>query len=59
MRHKDCEGIVIEDWDRIYEYKREDGKVEQHPSLICLKCGQEIIGDEQLELEEKELEKFK
>ena len=49
MKHKDCGGDIEEDWSKRYEYDTDDDHIERHPALRCKKCGEEVIGDSQIE----------
>jgi hypothetical protein len=53
MRHRGCGGRVEEDWENPYRFEGEEAEEfgEIVPRFMCRKCGQEILGDAQLEME--------
>jgi hypothetical protein len=63
MIHKGCGGMIREDETRGYKYcSTHGGECEGpdcpheafYPALICIKCGQEIGGDAEIDMEYEE-----
>lgn len=50
--HKGCGGALVEDWDVMYRYESDDGKVSEVPSIVCTKCRAEITGDLEIDYEQ-------
>lgn len=48
MIHKNCGGEIIEDPSITYEYEGTN-----YPAFRCKKCGEEILGDAQIDLPEE------
>lgn len=54
MKHKDCGGEITEDETHPgYTHVDEDGNDQWFPAIFCLKCGKEIVGDAEIELEDR------
>lgn len=54
LKHKNCGGIITENWNDPYEFSGEDAKIfgKKVPKYICQKCKKEILGDSEIELEQ-------
>lgn len=51
LRHIGCGGEVKQDLTTIYTYEDEDGSLSEVASLRCQRCGKEIVGDNQLDID--------
>jgi hypothetical protein len=54
MKHKNCGGEVTPDYTKLYPV--EDGPSE--PALRCAKCGEEILGNAEIVLEDEDPEEI-
>jgi len=54
MVHKNCGGIISEDFSKPYRFEGEDAKVfgAVVPRYVCDKCKQEIVSDKQIAIED-------
>lgn len=54
MIHRDCGGEIILDESKTYDYELDNGVMTEVPAWRCRKCGKEILGDAEIELNEEE-----
>lgn len=59
MKHLNCGGTIEEDFSKLYDYEIEahesyTGEIQylKIAALLCNKCGVEILGDNEIEVDE-------